>query len=179
MKNQNVAYQATFLSEALDMIRESDDRRDIDHEIVIIPPGGLVTDEEDILDDINEEITLNDIHEVAATFEINRAGILESDDEVDEYDDIEFETVKDHVSGILLSDRNINEKVDRLIDQARILQGGCNWRTGEEEIVLAAEKSEGLSKEALENREKLIEQQEGNLRTSTLNCSLMRNSENS
>ena len=41
--DRNVPYKATFVTEALDMIRQDGSRLEVDDEIVIIPPGGSVT----------------------------------------------------------------------------------------------------------------------------------------
>ena len=116
---------------------------------MIIPPGGSVTDDEDINDKLNDEITLNDLQEITGTFEINRPIIVE---------EVDFETVKRNVGDIVNSDDSIDGKVNKLIEHASVLKGLCQWSVGKEQSGLGAEQSDRLSGESLENRKVLIEQ---------------------
>ena len=122
------------------MIRQDGSRLEVIDEIVIIPPGGSVTDDEDINDELNDEIILNDLQEIAGTFEINRPGIVDSDDECD-LEEVDFETVKRNVGDIVNSDDSIDGKVNKLIEQASVLKGSCQWSVGKEQSGLGAEQS--------------------------------------
>ena len=71
---------------------------------------------------------------------------------------MDFETVERNVGDIVKSDDSIEGKVKKLIEQASVLKGSCQWSVGKEQSGLGAEQFDGLSDESLENRKVLIEQ---------------------
>ena len=139
--------------ETLDLVQNERNRGDASPEIVILPSEGVETDNEDINDDLNEEISLSDIQEIAGTFEVNRSpDEVESEEEEAVNEGLTYQAIRRSVIDIINSNMPLHEKVNELLEQSL-----CDWCIGRNTGEFRIAPVNGLSHKSVENRRELCE----------------------
>ena len=155
--NEN-SYTATLMIEALELVQNERNRGDASPEIVILPPEGVETDNEDINDDLNEEISLSDIREIAGTFEVNRPPDEVESEEVEAVNEgLTYQAVRRSVIDIINCNMTLHEKVNELLEQGQHLKSLCDWCIGRNTGEFRIAPVNCLSHKSVENRRELCE----------------------